>query len=130
MKRKPYPSSDLSDAQWALVRPLVPAAKSGRHGGCPRKTDMREVVCACLYFVRNGCAWRALPHDFPPEGTVKNYYYSWAKDGTWERIHDALRDKVRDAAGKNVQPTTGIMDSQSVKTTEKGGLAVTMPARR
>ncbi len=124
--RQRYPT-DLTDAQWALLEPLVPRAKPG---GRPRSADVRAVVDAILYVLRNGITWRALPHDFPPWRTVYHYFRAWRLDGTWERIHDALRDEVRAAAGRQASPSAAILDSQSVKTTEKGGRAATMPARR
>ena len=124
MFRPPYPS-DLTDAQWWRLEPLIPAAKPG---GRPRRADMREVVNAVLYVARTGVTWRALPHDFPPWRTVYHYFRAWRLDGTWESIHDALRDQVRTQAGRATSPSAAIIDSQSVKTTEKGGLAATMPA--
>jgi putative transposase len=117
MPRQSYPS-DLTDAQWKLLEPLVPTAKPGGH---PRDVEIREVINAILYVLRTGCQWRYLPHDFPPSGTVFWYYNPWRKDGTWERIHDALRDQVRQAEGRNPGPSAGVMDRQSVKTTETAG---------
>ena len=125
MPRRAYPS-DLSDAQWRALAPLIPAAKPG---GRPRSVEMREIVNAMLYVARNGTTWRALPHDYPPWRTVYHYFRAWRMDGTWERMHDALRDQVRTRAGREVSPSAAIIDSQSVKTTEKGGRAATTPAR-
>ena len=119
MTRKPYPS-DLTDAQWEMLRPLLPTAKPG---GRPRTVDLREIVNAMLYLLRTGCPWRHLPHDLPPWGTVWTYFRCWRDDGTLERVHDTLRDHVREQAGRQVHPTAGCIDSQSVKTAEKGGPA-------
>ena len=125
-KRDPYPS-DLTDGQWALIGPLIPPAKPG---GRPRRVDIREVINAIFYVSRTGCPWRSLPHEFPPWGTVHYYARRWRLDGTWEHIVSALRPKVREAAGREPTPSAAIIDSQSVKTTEKGGLAATTPARK
>jgi len=128
-ERRPYPS-DLTDAQWALVEPLVvrPPRADGR--GRPREVDVREVVNAILYVLHEGCRWRALPHDFPAWGTVYWYFAQWTDDGTLVRLHDALRQRVREQAGRPPDPSAVIIDSQSVKATEKGGMLATTRASR
>ncbi len=126
MARIAYPS-DLTDAQWRLIEKRIPPAQPG---GRYRSVDMREVINGILYLVRTGCSWRQLPHDFPPWGTVHWYYRCFRLDGTWQKIHDALRDKVRVSAGRKKSPSAAIVDSQSVKTTEKGGRMATTRARR
>ena len=116
MKHTHYPS-DLTTAQWAVLEPMLPDV---RPGGRPRKYPMRQIVNALFYLAREGCSWRALPHDFPPWKTVYNYFRAWTNDGTWERLATALRMRVRRRAGRDPDPHSGYIDSQSVKTAQGG----------
>jgi putative transposase len=127
MSRPAYPS-DLTDEQWVILAPLIPPPhKTGR----PREADMREVINALLYLTRSGCAWRSLPHDLPPYRTVFYYFTKWRKCGVWKKIHDKLRERTRALEERKPHPSAAIIDSQSVKTGEKGGRSAAMtPARR
>ena len=121
-KRKSYPSG-LSDDEWRIVEPLVPPTQSG---GRPAEHARREIVNAILYILRTGCQWRAMPHDLPPWPTVYVYFRTWRLNGTWQRMHDRLRRQLRQATGRHPEASAAILDSQSVKTTEKGGRAAMM----
>jgi len=127
MSQRPSYPTDLSDREWQLLEPLVPPIKTG---GRPAQHTRREILDAILYVLRTGCQWRMVPHDFPPWGTVYTYYRNWRLDGTWQRIHDALHRQVREAEGRHPQASAAILDSQSVKTTERGGRGATMRARK
>lgn len=116
MRTPTYPS-DLSDAQWALIKPVLPPAKPG---GRPRKTNLRDVVDAIFYILKTGCQWAYLPQDFPPKSTVWEYFDQWQNDGTVELIHDKLRTKVRTAEKPYSPRTTASVDSQSVDSTSGG----------
>ena len=114
-----YPS-DLTDDEWAHIAPLIPPAKSG---GNKRSVDVREVMNAIMYILSTGCQWRAIPKDLPPRSTVHNYFIWWQCDGVLDRIHDALYVECRKKAERDASPTAAIIDSQSVKSAEKGGPA-------
>ena len=112
-----YPS-DLTDAEWEIIAPLIPPAK---RGGNKRTVVVREVVNGLMYILGTGCQWAALPKDLPPRSTVNDYFRRWSHDGTLEQIHHALYRRCRELAGRNDDPTAAIIDSQSVKSAEKGG---------
>ena len=113
-------ASDLTDAEWALIDPLMPER---RPTGRPRTTELRDVFDAILYVATTGCQWRMLPNDFPPVSTVRGYFYAWRNDGLLDEMNRALVGTARLAEGRKAQPTAGIIDSQSVKTTESGGVS-------
>src|SRR5271157_3807376 len=124
-----YPS-DLTDAEWALIGLIIPPAK---RGGNKRTVDVREIVNGVMYILSTGCQWACLPKDLPPRSTVNDYFRRWDYDGTLDRIHHALYVKCRELTGREASPTAAIIDSQSVKSAEKGGprsiRRATMPAR-
>ena len=115
--RKPYPT-DLSDAERNCLEPHLPVPKAT---GRPRIHNRREILDAVFYVLRRGCPWRLLPHDFPPWKTVFHYFRAWRIDGTWERVNRAIRERLRARLKRNPEPSAGILDSQSAKTTGVGG---------
>ena len=119
-----YPS-DLTNEEWALVEPLIPPAK---RGGNRRTVNVRGVVDGLMYVLSTGCQWRAIPKDQPPRSTVYDYFDLWSCDGTLDRIHDALYVRCREEVSREASPTAAIIDSQSVKSAEKGGPASIRPA--
>lgn len=123
--RQTYPT-DLTDKEWAVIEPNLPAVQTGR----PRKYPEREMFNAILYITRTGCSWRMLPHDLPPWKAVYAYFRKLQKLGLWQQVNDELRQQVRVAAGRDAHPSTLVADSQSVKTTEKGGLVAMMAVNR
>jgi putative transposase len=118
MSRRSY-STDLSDAEWALVQPLLAARHAEEHPH--RRHSLREILNGLFYQLRTGCSWRDLPHDLPPYSTVSDYLHRWKRNGLLDELHATLRGQVRQQAGKEPDPRAGSFDSQSVKSTEKGG---------
>ena len=116
-----YPT-DVTDEQWAIMEPLLPPQKTEGRTGRPREYAHREIVNGIFYVLRTGCTWDMMPHDLPPWRTCNHYFSRWRNDGTWKTVHDTLRERLRVQSGRNATPSAAVLDSQSVKTAEKGGL--------
>ena len=116
-RRTPRYASDLTNSEWALIAPFMPPR---RRVGRPREVELREVVNAILYLASTGCQWRMLPKDFPPVSTVQRYFYDWRDAGLWREISNTLVVRARELVGREASPTAGVIDSQSVKTSESG----------
>jgi transposase len=116
---KPGYESSLTDRQWAVIEPLLPV-RDPRHGGRPLKFDRRLILDTILYVLRTGCAWRLVPHDLAPWDAAYRWFHAWSTDGTWLRVHETLRERVREADGRDRQPTAAVLDSQSAKSAEGG----------
>ena len=117
MPRKAY-KSDISDSEWCIIEPLIPAAKSGGH---PRTVNMREIINGIFYVLKTGCSWEMLPHDLPPPSTVYYYFRLFERKGVWQEMNRQLRRQVRKGFGREMKPHAAYSDSQSVKTTQKRG---------
>ena len=122
MERRLYPT-DLTDEQWAIIEPFLPQPKTQGRTGRPREYSYRELINGIFYVLRTGCTWDMMPHDLPPWNTCNHYFSQWRRDGTWQTMHDALRERLRTKMGRDATPCAAILDSQSVKTAEKGGLS-------
>jgi putative transposase len=120
-------ASDLKDDEWAILAPHIPGAKPG---GRPRDVDIREVCNGIFYLLKSGCTWRMLPHDLPAWETVYWYWDHWKKSGLWNELNDVLRRDLRSAAGRHDEPSAAVIDSQSIKSAEKGGRAATTRERK
>ena len=129
MSSRPAYPTDLTDQEWQIIEAVLSRAKNGRTGR-PRLYPLREIWNAIFYIGRTGCAWRHLPHDFPPYGLVWDHFWRWRNAGTLERVHEALRHQVRQKEGKAACPSAAIVDSQSVKTAQKGGTGAMTRAKR
>ena len=126
---KPGYESSLTDGQWAVIAPLLPV-RNPRHGGRPLKYDRRLILNTILYVLRTGCAWRHVPHDLAPWDAAYRWFAVWTADGTWRRVHEALRDRVRQRDGRDRQPSAAVLDSQSARSAEGGEAIGYDPGKR